>query len=391
MKNFCANTLGLLIVSVMCLNPLQGLAQENPIHYQLHSLLYDEGARVAGFGSIASVAGGYYSDAGCYSNPALLSRRKKSLGLNLSYNPRQNQASGSKHINGNLFYSLNKSNALSLHFKSFNNYQKIVTDKTPWDTYYTKNADCKDLIFKLSYAHHFKNGFSAGTSLSYIYYEAKGGMTIMHKTTSLAFGIGLNYDRTLYRSESFQLPLQVGFCSNNLGASYPYYSEDGNEFYPANIVLGAMLSPSLKVNEKAHLIVDLAYEAEKLLVPTPTIPASMEPFYPYWFTETDPDTRLWQYYLRSFSDAPGGGKEELQEIIHSYGVELRWENDEHFSYALRGGLHKEHKNKGRLQYYTLGAGVNYYGITLNISQYFDKRENQDYETWFLQLGYSYNF
>ncbi|MEA3445865.1 MAG: hypothetical protein U9R19_14195, partial [Bacteroidota bacterium] len=133
-----------------------------------------------------------------------------------------------------------------------------------------------------------------------------------------------------------------------------------------------------------------AYEAEKLLVPTPTIPDTTEWGWAYWEIETNPDTKLWQYYLRSFSDAPHGAKEEWQEIIHSYAIEIRWEAGRHFSYATRGGFYKEPQNKRGVEYYTLGASVSLYGITLNYSRYFSKNNNQQIETWFLQLGYSYN-
>ena len=56
--------------------------------------------------------------------------------------------------------------------------------------------------------------------------------------------------------------------------------------------------------------------------------------------------------FKSFSDAPGGSKEELQEIQWSIGAEYSY-NDQFF---LRAGYHYEHPNKGNRKYYTLGAG-----------------------------------
>ena len=56
--------------------------------------------------------------------------------------------------------------------------------------------------------------------------------------------------------------------------------------------------------------------------------------------------------FKSFNDAPGGMKEELQEIQWSVGAEYSY-NDKFF---LRAGYHYEHPNKGNRKYYTLGAG-----------------------------------
>ncbi|MEG2514041.1 MAG: PorV/PorQ family protein, partial [Bacteroidaceae bacterium] len=54
----------------------------------------------------------------------------------------------------------------------------------------------------------------------------------------------------------------------------------------------------------------------------------------------------------SFSDAPGGFKEELQEIQFSLGAEYTYHNQ----FSVRAGYHHEHENKGNRKYFTVGAG-----------------------------------
>ena len=49
--------------------------------------------------------------------------------------------------------------------------------------------------------------------------------------------------------------------------------------------------------------------------------------------------------FKSFSDAPGGFKEELQEIQWSLGLEYTY----HEQFSIRGGYHWEHENKGKPQ------------------------------------------
>jgi hypothetical protein len=56
--------------------------------------------------------------------------------------------------------------------------------------------------------------------------------------------------------------------------------------------------------------------------------------------------------FKSFHDAPGGFKEELQEISWSAGIEYSYNN----KFFLRAGYHYEHPNKGNRKYYTVGAG-----------------------------------
>ena len=54
----------------------------------------------------------------------------------------------------------------------------------------------------------------------------------------------------------------------------------------------------------------------------------------------------------SFGDAPGGLKEELQEIQWSLGLEYNY-NDR---FLLRAGYHHAAENNGNRKYFTVGAG-----------------------------------
>ena len=65
--------------------------------------------------------------------------------------------------------------------------------------------------------------------------------------------------------------------------------------------------------------------------------------------------------FKSFSDAPGGLKEELQEVSWSLGGEYVY----HDQFAVRAGYHHESTNKGNRKYLTLGAGFKTHGIALD--------------------------
>ena len=56
--------------------------------------------------------------------------------------------------------------------------------------------------------------------------------------------------------------------------------------------------------------------------------------------------------FKSFGDAPGGFKEEMQEIVWSLGLEYVYNNQ----FSLRTGYSNENEYKGNRRYVTFGAG-----------------------------------
>lgn len=73
----------------------------------------------------------------------------------------------------------------------------------------------------------------------------------------------------------------------------------------------------------------------------------------------DSDISIFQALYRSFYNAPGGFKEELHEIRHKIGSEIRLNYDDIFYTALRLGRSMEHATKGSRTYTTMGYGVGY--------------------------------
>ena len=67
--------------------------------------------------------------------------------------------------------------------------------------------------------------------------------------------------------------------------------------------------------------------------------------------------------FKSFSDAPGGFKEELQEINFSVGAEYSYNHQ----FFVRTGYYYENANKGNRQYFAFGAGFSLNVIQLDAS------------------------
>ena len=66
--------------------------------------------------------------------------------------------------------------------------------------------------------------------------------------------------------------------------------------------------------------------------------------------------------FKSFHDAPGGLKEELQEIQWSVGAEYVY----HDQFTLRAGYHHQSENKGNLKYFTVGGGFRMNVFSLDV-------------------------
>lgn len=67
--------------------------------------------------------------------------------------------------------------------------------------------------------------------------------------------------------------------------------------------------------------------------------------------------------FKSFSDAPGGMKEELREITWSLGAEYSYNNQ----FFLRAGYYYESEYKGGRKYFGLGAGFSLNVVRLDAS------------------------
>lgn len=154
--------------------------------------------------------------------------------------------------------------------------------------------------------------------------------------------------------------LGLGLNISNIGSKINMGNDDRSEFIPTNLRLGA----SLMVPIDEYNRFTIAADANKLLIPTMPIPEDGQ-------TEDDADYQqaIDDYYntssisgiFKSFGDAPGGFKEELQEIRWSVGAEYVY-NDK---FSLRAGYHHESENKGNRKYFTFGAGFRMSAFSLD--------------------------
>ena len=153
--------------------------------------------------------------------------------------------------------------------------------------------------------------------------------------------------------------LGLGLNISNIGSKITFGGDENSEFIPANMRLGAALM--VPIDEYNRFTI--AADANKLLVPTYPLQEEGE-------SSEDYQQRVQKDYydissisgiFKSFGDAPGGFKEELQEIRWSVGAEYVY-NDK---FSLRAGYHHESENKGNRKYFTFGAGFRMSAFSLD--------------------------
>ena len=132
------------------------------------------------------------------------------------------------------------------------------------------------------------------------------------------------------------------------------------ELLPTNLRIG----PSFTYNIDDFNAITVAFDLNKLLVPTPPLYAFDSITEEYEIVKgMDPDRSVVNALFTSFWDAPGGFKEELREVIFSGGIEYGY-SDQFF---IRAGYFNEHKTKGNRKFATFGVGVKYNIFDLSFS------------------------
>ena len=182
-------------------------------------------------------------------------------------------------------------------------------------------------------------------SLGEVYLADMDDMTI--KPYEMAIDAG--YSRML--SQTFSMAVNLRFILSDI--KYDYTAE----------------SSAAKAFAADIAMYRLGYFMNKLLVPTP--PKQEEGESPEDFMARVNDEG---YYgissiagiFKSFGDAPGGFKEEMEEIQWSIGAEYTY-NDR---FMLRAGYHHEAENKGNRKYFTVGAGFHMSVFTVDAAYVF---------------------
>ena len=216
----------------------------------------------------------------------------------------------------------------------------------------------------LSYFRKLHEYVSMSVAIRFLYSDLNNGQNVsMTGGSELHPAFTAAADIALYYRQPIELPMgtshfALGFSLKNLGGKMTYDSITSN-FIPASMNLG--VSYELPINKYNFLTFNL--ETNKLLVPSRYSKyAPDQTTMRYKDTEYS-DLNSAKGWFQSFNDAPGGAKEEFNEVRWGAGIEYSY-NKQFFA---RVGYSYENYYKGNRNYVTLGAGFHLSIVTLDVS------------------------
>lgn len=308
--------------------------------------------------------GGAMGDVGAASRPdansihwnaAKLSFMEKRAGISFTYTPWLREiVSDIKLMYLSGYYRLDERNTLGASLTYFSLGSIDFFDEGGLQTgTYKPNEFAFDVAYSMKLSENLSMSLTGRYIRSDLTQGQNVGTTSTHAANAGAADLGLYYQNKI----DLEMPSQYAFGVqiSNLGSKISYSDNMESSFLPANLRIGGRYSMDFDQFNNLSVMADF----NKLLVPTPPVYDNEGNI----FAGKDPNVGVLQGAIQSFYDAPNGLKEELQEISMSLGLEY-WYNK---ILAVRAGYFYEAKNKGARKYLTLGAGLRYNVMGLDIS------------------------
>ncbi len=358
-----------LILLTAILGPAAAGAQKNefnPIETGVTSLSIAPDARGASMGDLGAATD---PDANSqFWNPSKYAFAYSTAGVSISYTPWLRKLVNDiflANLAGYWKVGSGDNQAISASLRYFSLGEVTSTD--PSETA-TQTLNPYELSFDLGYSRKLSEKFSMGVVFRYIYSDLgfsdsyAGDQT----TGASAFSADLaGYFSTYPVIGRSECQWTWGWNISNIGTKVAYNNGEDPAFLPTNLKLGTNFMFPLADYHTLSLGVDF----NKLLVPAR--PREID----YDMDSADGQREYldalenWKNMspftgiFKSFSDAPGGFKEELREITMSFGAEYSY-NQQFF---VRAGYYYENQYKGNRQYFGIGAGFSLNVVRLDAS------------------------
>lgn len=288
-----------------------------------------------------------------YWNPSKYAFLENDMGVSVSYAPWLRSLVSDinlAYLTG--YKKIGDDQAIAASLKYFNLGTIDFTDNTGNTTY---TAHPNEMAIDVCYSRKLSPHFSGGIAFRFIRSNLTDGQdisdshTATHPGTSVAADLSAYYQKRSSMGKGIDNSLfAFGVNISNIGSKISYTENLERDFIPTNLRIG----PSWTINLDQFNTIMFEIDANKLLVPSP-------PKYNKTgdtiISGKNPNVSPIQGIFQSFSDAPGGFKEEMQEISPSIGVEYWYDKQ----FAIRGGYFYEASNKGNRKYFTVGLGLKY--------------------------------
>ena len=356
MKKLTFILLPMLMISLSASAELDKKDIFNPVYTAVTSQTIAPDARATGLSDVGVATDPDVNSQ--YWNPAKYPFTISRAGVSISYTPWLRQIVNDMYM-ANLvgYYRIGDYSAVSTSLRYFNMGEVPLSSSVGSSNDMTINP--YEMSFDAAYSLMLSEKFSIAAGVRWIYSDLTYDYS-SETTPGSAFAADIAaYYQNYINIGQRECQLGVGLNISNIGSKINFGSDDNSEFIPTNMRLGAALMIPVDQFNRFTIAVD----ANKLLVPTRPIQKENE-------TDEDYNVRLQKDYydissiggiFKSFGDAPGGFKEELQEVSWSLGGEYIY-NDK---FAIRAGYHHESETKGNRKYFTVGAGFKMSAFSLD--------------------------
>lgn len=341
----------------------------NPVNTGVTTLSIAPDARGSSMGNLGAATDPDMNSQ--YWNPSKYAFAYSTGGLSLSYTPWLRKIVNDiflADLSGYYKIGHGDNQAISASFRYFS-LGEVTTGNGDFESDgYAQTLHPYEFAFDLGYSRKLSSKFSMGVVLRYILSDLSYQDQVTGETNSAAhaFAVDLGgYYTTFPMIGKSECQFSFGFNISNIGTKVSYDHGVNNYFLPTNLKLGANFAFPLADYHSLSIGLDL----NKLLVPTmprtqdyamdtPEGQTAYQDAYDKW-NSMSPITGI----FKSFADAPGGAKEEFQEIGVSVGAEYVY-NQQFF---VRLGYNYEHPNKGGRSYFAFGAGFSLNVVQLDAS------------------------
>ncbi len=351
----------IIILSFVHLLNLQAWADEdekntmfNPVEHAVISETIAPDARGAGLGDVGVATDPDVNSQ--YWNPAKYPFCISRAGVALNYTPWLRQLVNDidlAYVAG--YYRIGDYSAISGSLRYFS-LGEVYTD------YGNSDMTVKpyEMSLDAAYSLMLSETFSIAAAIRWIYSDLRFDYSEDSKPASaFAADLAMYYNNYVMLGNR-ECQLGLGMNVRNIGSKISYYGDEESQFIPANLRLGAALMVPVDEYNRFTITAD----ANKLLVPT--VPRQEE-----GESNSEYQDRVRREYsdvgsikgiFQSFSDAPNGFKEELEEVQWSVGAEYVY----HDQFSLRAGYHHQAESKGNLKYFTVGGGFRMSVFSLDV-------------------------
>ncbi|MDR2121435.1 MAG: type IX secretion system outer membrane channel protein PorV [Tannerella sp.] len=206
-----------------------------------------------------------------------------------------------------------------------------------------------EMALDASYSMKLSESSSAAVTLRYIRSDmGTNADSELQPDNGFAADISAYTEKYVYLGDAECL-WSSGIHISNLGTKISFNGGATQQFLPANLKVGTGLLYPVDEYNRFGVYLDL----NKFLVPTVPVQGEQESAEDFAKRNDRYNTmNAISGAFGSFSDAPGGLKEELNEVNISLGAEYNY-NEQFF---MRGGYYYENRMKGNRQYFSVGAG-----------------------------------